>query len=263
MMRNKSYDHIVATVDGSGPRSKFLSLEDMLTQPFNRTPPGKNPEPFHIGMQTITDPARVKIVKKFKKVLEDYVGREQSEITMFDCMYEYHTAGRAPPAFHQDMCTQSLGISNNLGEEMAGTQFLKSPGRSLSAMPTLATTKAFLKDKWEMTGLTKAPLCKVHNLPPGGVLMFDQTRIHRANPQRMGKNKRERRYIFAAYDTFNGHSGTNTDFGPIFKDIWIEQWTDKFDMSYKIPKKSRSATEPEPAQPPEVARHRRRRWQRR
>ena len=124
-------------------------------------------------------------------------------------------------------------------------------------MPTLAKTKAFLKDKWEMTDLKKPPLCKVHNLPPGGVLMFDQTRIHRANPQRMGKNKRARRYIFAAYDTFNGHSGTNTDIGPIFKDTWIEQWTNKFDMSYKIPKKSRSAPEPEPAQPLEVAHHRR------
>ena len=86
-------------MDGCGPCSKFLNLEDMLTQTFNRTPPGKNPEPFDIGMQTITDPARVKIVKKFKKVLEDYVGREQSEITMFDCMYEYHTAGSPPLPF--------------------------------------------------------------------------------------------------------------------------------------------------------------------
>ena len=145
----------------------------------------------------------------------------------------------------------------NLGEEIAGTQFLKYPGISLSAMPTLAKTKAFLKEKWELTELKTSPLREVHNLPPGGVLMFDQTRIHRANPQRMGKNKRARRYIFAAYDTFNGHSGTNTDFGPIFKDTWIEQWTDKFDMSYKIPKKSRSAPEPEPAQPLEVAYHRR------
>ena len=72
--------------------------------------------------------------------------------------------------------------------------------------------------------------------------MFDQTRIHRANPKRMGSNKRARRYIFAAYDTFNGHSGTNTDRGPIFKHDWIDQWTDKFDMEDKKPKKSRCSS---------------------
>jgi hypothetical protein len=72
--------------------------------------------------------------------------------------------------------------------------------------------------------------------------MFDQTRIHRTNPQQMGSNKRARRYIFAAYDTFNGHSGTNTDRVPIFKHDWIDQWTDKFDMEYKKPKKSRCSS---------------------
>ena len=61
MMHNKSYGHIIATVDGSGPRSKFLNVKDMLTQTFGRPPPPKDPEPFHIGMQTITDPARVKL----------------------------------------------------------------------------------------------------------------------------------------------------------------------------------------------------------
>ena len=72
---------------------------------------------------------------------------------MFDCMYEYHTAGSPPPAFHQDICTQSLGMIINLGEEIAETQFLKYPGISLAAMPTLAKTKAFLKEKWELTEL--------------------------------------------------------------------------------------------------------------
>ena len=83
--------------------------------------------------------------------MEDYVGRKQSRITMLDCMYEFHTPGKAPPAFHQDMCTQSLGMIINLGDTIKGTQFLKYPGISLSAMPTLAKTKAFLEDKWEMT----------------------------------------------------------------------------------------------------------------
>ena len=101
-------------------------------------------------------------------------------------------------------------------------------------MPTLAKTKAFLKDKWEMTELKDPPLCEVHDLPPGGILMFDQTCIHCANPQRMGRNKRARRYIFAAYETFNDHSGTNTNKGPIFKHSWIEQWAGKFDISYHV-----------------------------
>ena len=59
------------------------------------------------------------------QVLEKYVGRKQSRITMLDCMYEFHTAGKAPPAFHQDMCTQSLGMIINLGDTIKGTQFLK------------------------------------------------------------------------------------------------------------------------------------------
>ena len=102
-------------------------------------------------METITNAHQVAIVKEFVQLLEDYVGRKQSRITMLDCMYEFHTPGKAPPAFHQDMCTQSLGMNINLGDMIKGTQFLKYPGISLSAMPTLAKTKAFLEDKWEMT----------------------------------------------------------------------------------------------------------------
>ena len=91
------------------------------------------------------------IVKKFVQVLEDYVGRKKSRITMLYRMYEFHKSGKTVPAFHQDMCTQSLGMIINLGDTIAGTQFLKYTGISLSEMPTLAKTKTFFKDKREMT----------------------------------------------------------------------------------------------------------------
>ena len=108
-------------------------------------------------MQTIMDPARVAMVKKFVKVFEDYVGQEKSRITMLDCMYEFTTAGKEKTPFHQDMCTQSLGMICNLGNTVSGTQFLKYPGISLAAMPTLAEIKAFLKDKRETTELKDPP----------------------------------------------------------------------------------------------------------
>jgi hypothetical protein len=130
MLRNRNYGHKVATVDGYGPRSKFLNLEDMLTQTFGRPKPLKTRFRINIsgaGIETITNARQVAIVKKFVQVLEDYVGRKQSRVTMLNCMYEYHTPDKAPPEFHQDMCTQSLGMIINLGDTIKGTQFLKYP----------------------------------------------------------------------------------------------------------------------------------------
>jgi hypothetical protein len=46
----------------------------------------------------------------------------------------------------------------------------------------------------------------------------------------MGKSKRARRYAFLAYDTWNGHSGTNTDYGPVFKRDWQDAWKDKYNI---------------------------------
>ena len=155
----------------------------------------------------------MKTVKEFLQVLESYIGRTRSDVTLLDFLYEYNTRGRVPPQWHQDMATQSLGIIINLGEPIKGTEFLAYKGMRFSYFPREDTTRAFLLPKWALTDMKSPPSNICPTLPPGGMVLFDQTRIHRANLRRFEDNKRGRRFIFAGYDTWNGHSGTSTDFG--------------------------------------------------
>ena len=48
----------------------------------------------------------------------------------------------------------------NHGQITAGIHILKYSGISLSAVPTLAKTKAFLKDKWGMAELKDPPFVR-------------------------------------------------------------------------------------------------------
>jgi len=122
MFPNRNHGFSVKTKDGTGPRSKFLNLPDRLTETFNRPAP-PNPKkilPHDRGYETITDTQEVDLVKSFLQVVEDYIGRPRTYITMLDMLYEYYSPGKLPPEWHQDMCTQSIGILCNFGHPIAG-----------------------------------------------------------------------------------------------------------------------------------------------